>query len=87
MNLVACSVKGGASAVSLQEVAGCSSVVVTCVVSVPRAFIISLKVGSDSSLDDRRSGSSWALFLILVVSLFLVGFKHAFTLGAMYLKE
>ena len=80
--MVACSVRGEVTGVSLDEVATFSSVAVTYVLSMSRAFITSLKVGSDSSSDDRRSGGGWALFLILIVSPFLVGFMRVFNLGA-----
>ena len=79
---VACSLKGGASCVGLEEADSFSSVAVTNVVSVPKAFITSLKVGSDSSSDDRRSGRGLALFLILVVNPFLGGFMPVYNLGA-----
>ena len=84
---MACSVRGGASGVSLEEVARCSSVAVMCAVSMPRAFITSLKVGSDSSSNDRRSGGGWALFLIFVVIPFFVGFMHVSVFEPLYLKE
>ena len=80
--MVVCSVRGEASGVSLEEVTSCSSVAVMRAVSMPRAFIMSLKVGSDSSSNDKRSDGGWVLFLILAVSPFLVGFMHVFNLGA-----
>ena len=82
VNLVTLSVKGGAAGGDLKEVESCSSVAVTHVVRVPRAFIMSLNVSSDSSSDEMRSGGGCALFLILVVSPFLVGFILVFNLGA-----
>ena len=82
MNLVTLSVKGGASGVDLKEVESFSFVVVTLVVRVARAFILSLKVDSDTTLDEMRPGGDWTLFLILVVSPFLVGFINVFNLGA-----
>ena len=84
-----CSVRGGASGVSLEEVqvGSFSSVAVMHVVSMSRAFITSLKVGSDSSSADRRSGGGWALFLILVVSPFLVGSIVFSILEPLYFKE
>ena len=51
VNLVACPVSGGASGVGFEEVDSFSSAAVTHVLRVPRAFITSLKVGSDSSSD------------------------------------
>ena len=60
-----------------------SSVAVTLVVRVPRSFITSLNVGSDSSsVVKPPSSGGWALFLILVVSPFLLGFIRVFNLGA-----
>ena len=79
--MVTLSVGGAASCVDLEEAESFSSVAVTLVVRVPRAFIMSLKVGSDSS-SDKRSGGGWALLLILVVSPFLVRFIHYFNLAA-----
>ena len=80
--MVKLSVKGGASGGDLEEAKSFSSVAVTHVVRVPRAFIMSLKVGSDLSSYERRFGGGWALFLILVVSPFLVCFISVFNLGA-----
>ena len=83
VNLVTLPVRGGASDVGLEEAEHFSSVSATPVVRVPRAFITSLKVGSNSSsVDESRSGGGWALFLILVVSPFLVGFISVFSLEA-----
>ena len=82
MNLVACSVRGGSSGVSLEEAESSSSVAVKHVVSVPRAFIMSLKVGPDSSSDERRSGGGWALFLISLSVLFLGRFHECFQFGS-----
>ena len=68
--------------VELEEAESFSSVAVVRVFRVPRAFIMFLKVGSDSSLDERRSGSIWALLLVLIVSPFFVGFICVFNVGA-----
>ena len=82
MNIVALTVWGGTSGVGLEGAESFSPVAFTRVVSMPRAFIMSLKVGSDSSFDDWRSGGGWALFLILVVSPFLGVSMRVFKLGA-----
>ena len=82
MNLVASLLRGGATRVGVEEAESFSSMAVMHVVRVPRAFVTSLKVGSDASSVDRRSGSGWVLFLILVDSPFLGGFMHVFNLGA-----
>ena len=76
------SVGGGDSGVNVEAVQSFSSAVVTLVVRVPRAFITSLKVDSDSPSDERRSGGGWALFLILVFSPFFGGFIYVFNFGA-----
>ena len=54
VDLVTFPVWGGASGVDLEETESFSSVSVTHVVRVPRAFIMSLNVGSDSSSDEKR---------------------------------
>ena len=73
MDLVPLSVGGRASDVDLEEAESFSSVGVTLVVRVPRAFITSLKVGSDLFSDERRSVSGWALLLVLIDSPSLIG--------------
>ena len=88
MNLMTHPVSGRASGVGLEETESLSSVAAMLVVRVPKAFIQSLKVASDLSAvvappsNEIRSVGRWPLFLILVVSPFLVGFIHVFDLGA-----
>ena len=52
------------------------------VVLVARASIKSCNCGPDSSWDDRQSGGSWALFLFLVIDVFLCGFHLCFQFGS-----
>ena len=72
--------RGGALGVDLEAVASFSCAAIQCVVTVPRASIKSDKFSPDSSSDDKRSGG-WALFLILVMDAFFVGFISVFSLG------
>ena len=87
VNLVTLPVMGGASDVGLEEAESLSSVAATLVVRVRRAFIRSLKVGSElfsvvkPPPDERTPGRGWALFHILIVSPFLAGFINVFNLG------
>ena len=79
---VAWSRRGGASCVCLWAVASVSSVADKRVVIMARHSIRSCNCVHDSSSDDRRSGSGWALFLFLVIDVFLLGFIHVVNLGA-----
>ena len=81
-DLVEWSGRGGASRICLESVASVSSAADKHMVIVARASIKSCNCGLDSSMDDRRSGRNWALFLFLVMDVFFVGFTRVFNLGA-----